>query len=382
MSDNLNKAAKPMLIFIPDISGFSKFVANTDIAHSQHIIEELLEILIDSNQMGLEVSEIEGDAVLFYKITPSTSIESILSQIELMYLNFHAHLKRYELTRICQCGACSTANGLRIKFVVTHGEVGFNKIKDHTKLFGKEVIVAHRLLKNEIEQDEYALITNSVIEQNLNSNKAGNWINTKLGTETYDVGTIGYEYKELDYLLDRIPTPTIESFSPNNPDALVFENKSVVDVPIELLFNVVSDYSIRHLWTVGIKDSDQLNGKISKNGSTHRCLINGNEKDPFFISHDFNVSKDYVVFSETEKSRGVTVVYALQKIDSYTTDLTVQTYLEANFIKKLVFKLIFKNKIASDAEKSLVNLNQYCRTLMKNNSLPESQIVLGGSVLV
>jgi hypothetical protein len=376
MSNNLNKAAKPMLIFIPDISGFSKFVANTDITHSQHIIEELLEILIDSNQMELEVSEIEGDAILFYKITPSTSIESILSQIESMYLDFHAHLKKYELTRICQCGACSTANRLKLKFVVTHGEVGFNKIKDHTKLFGKEVIVAHRLLKNEIAQDEYALITKSVIEQNPKSNKIENWINTKIGIETYDVGTVNYEYKELDYLLDRIPSPTIESFGPNNPDTLVFENKSVMDVPIELLFNVVSDYSIRHLWTLGIKNSDQLNGKISKNGSTHRCLINGNSDDPFFIAHDFNVSKDYIVFSETEKSRGVTVVYALQKIDSHTTELTVQTYLEANFIRKLIFKLIFKNKIASDAEKSLEKLNEYCKTLIKTDVIPDSQIVI------
>ena len=51
------------LLFVPDITGFTKFVNNTEIDHSQHIISELLENIIDSNQLDLEVSEIEGDAV-------------------------------------------------------------------------------------------------------------------------------------------------------------------------------------------------------------------------------------------------------------------------------------------------------------------------------
>ena len=54
------------LLFIPDISGFTKFVNETEIEHSRIIIEELLENIINSNKMGLHVSEVEGDAVLFY----------------------------------------------------------------------------------------------------------------------------------------------------------------------------------------------------------------------------------------------------------------------------------------------------------------------------
>ena len=54
-----------------DISGFTRFVNETEIDHSRLIIQELLEILINSNQIGLEVSEIEGDAILFYKFGES-----------------------------------------------------------------------------------------------------------------------------------------------------------------------------------------------------------------------------------------------------------------------------------------------------------------------
>ena len=41
------------LIFIPDISGFSRFVSEMEIEHSRLIIQELLEILIDANHSGL-----------------------------------------------------------------------------------------------------------------------------------------------------------------------------------------------------------------------------------------------------------------------------------------------------------------------------------------
>ena len=61
------------LLFIPDISGFTRFVNETEINHSRLIIQELLEILINANELNLEISEIEGDAILF------TSLETLHS---------------------------------------------------------------------------------------------------------------------------------------------------------------------------------------------------------------------------------------------------------------------------------------------------------------
>ena len=67
------------LLFIPDISGFTQFVSETEIEHSRLIIQELLEILIDSNQTGLEISEIEGpsdDFIVRRHVDPSSSIQA------------------------------------------------------------------------------------------------------------------------------------------------------------------------------------------------------------------------------------------------------------------------------------------------------------------
>ena len=40
------------LLFIPDISGFSRFVNAVEIEHSRFIIQQLLEVLIRANDSG------------------------------------------------------------------------------------------------------------------------------------------------------------------------------------------------------------------------------------------------------------------------------------------------------------------------------------------
>ena len=85
--------ARPALLFIPDISGFTQFVNETEISHSQHIIEELLETLIEANSLHLSISEIEGDAILFYKTGEQIKPESIVEQAKKMFLAFHKQLK-------------------------------------------------------------------------------------------------------------------------------------------------------------------------------------------------------------------------------------------------------------------------------------------------
>ena len=93
------------LLFIPDISGFTKFVSEMEIGHSRLIIQELLEVLINANEIGLEISEIEGDAILFYKFGESPNLEQLYKQVEKMFREFHRNLSSYDYRRFCQCKA-------------------------------------------------------------------------------------------------------------------------------------------------------------------------------------------------------------------------------------------------------------------------------------
>ena len=76
----VNTAGDEIMFFIPDLGGFTKFIAETEIQHSQHIIQELLEILADANTLGMQVSEFEGDAVLFYRNGAPPSLQQLVQQ--------------------------------------------------------------------------------------------------------------------------------------------------------------------------------------------------------------------------------------------------------------------------------------------------------------
>ena len=75
-------------LFIPDISGFTKFVKSTEINHSKHIIEELIKIIIHEGKKEFEMVEIEGDAVFFFK-QAAVSPEKVISIAKRIFIKFH-----------------------------------------------------------------------------------------------------------------------------------------------------------------------------------------------------------------------------------------------------------------------------------------------------
>lgn len=216
------------LIFIPDISGFTEFVTSTEIRHSNHITRELIEVILDSNNLDLKVSEIEGDAVLFYKqkdVPPFTELSELIKRT---FLNFHSYLKVIERDRVCQCGACSTASNLSLKFIVHYGEYNVVPIQTFAKLMGSDVILAHRLLKNSIEANEYSLFTDNYLSVDKSLNSEDNKL-TDLSPFSENIesfGSVTGLYNKLEELKKNIP-PAVKikwissiSGSPDHPISL------------------------------------------------------------------------------------------------------------------------------------------------------------------
>ena len=58
---------KKGIILIADTSGYTHFVKQADHAAGAQVISSLLSSIISNNTMGFHISEIEGDAILFYK---------------------------------------------------------------------------------------------------------------------------------------------------------------------------------------------------------------------------------------------------------------------------------------------------------------------------
>lgn len=190
------------LLYIPDISGFTDFVNKTEINHSRHIISELLEIIIDSDNLNMSISEIEGDAILFFK-EDIPSISDLLDQCQQTFIKFHNYLRLYDKECLCDCRACKSAIDLSLKFIIHKGNVSKINIKDHQKLFGTDVILVHRLLKNSIPENEYILITDQyAVDINSIEIDKKKWISIKRGSDNYKyLGKYDYSYIPIKNLL-------------------------------------------------------------------------------------------------------------------------------------------------------------------------------------
>jgi hypothetical protein len=194
-------------ILIPDISGFTEFSNRTEIDHSAHIINELLWIIIDSNNTGFIASEIEGDAVLFYKKGEMVSVEEILQQCLRMFSYFHTRLKVIERDRVCQCGACQSATHLSLKFIIHYGDIKEIKVAHFTKPTGLDMIIAHRLLKNDIRSKEYVLVSDQCIHRACNGILPDVYDWKKSTFQYSSLGDIAYYYFRLEEFLKTVPDP-------------------------------------------------------------------------------------------------------------------------------------------------------------------------------
>lgn len=378
MSPDQLAHTQPTLIFIPDISGFTEFVNNTEIKHSQHIIEELLEILIDANEMGLEISEIEGDAILFYRQGIEPTAAELLAQVQRMYVQFHAHLKKYESHRICQCGACTNAHNLSLKFITHYGDIAKKHVKDFTKLFGKDVIIAHRLMKNTVRLTEYALFTHDLLNacSAWGGMKQVAWSDPVEGEDSYDQVQVRYCYLSLKPLQTHVPEPRPEDYSAPGANTQMMQIEKVISAPMELVFDVVSDVAYRHHWIPGVKGSDQLKSKITQDGSTHRCIMEANDKNPFFISHSFDVDPDKITWIETEPRFKMNQIFTLQRIGPELTRVSQTTFIKANAFMKMIFDLFMKKKRVKEGRESMDRLSAICVELHGSGSQHANRIML------
>jgi hypothetical protein len=156
----------PTLICIPDISGFTEFMSSTDIELSSKVIPSLLNKIIYSNEIDLKVSEIEGDAVLFYRTGKLPKFADLINQCRFFYTEFYAQLEKLQRDYRHDVEGEPIPDVLGLKIVLHYGqEITAIPIGKNIKLMGEDVIMAHRLLKNHVPLEEYILISQKVLDE-------------------------------------------------------------------------------------------------------------------------------------------------------------------------------------------------------------------------
>lgn len=153
-------ANKNGMIMIPDISGFTDFVIKSNMFVGKYITESLLKTIMDSNILCMEISEIEGDAILFYKYKNLPTFEETLVQIEHTYKDFQKELQRLSKQLAIEIP-------LSLKTIVHYGNFAKYQIGTFEKLYGAPVVEAHKMLKNHIaEYPPYALFSDAFLKAN------------------------------------------------------------------------------------------------------------------------------------------------------------------------------------------------------------------------
>lgn len=257
-------------ILIPDISGFTEFMTSTELNHASHAISILIDTIIKAIDDEYEVSEIEGDAVLLIKKGQAPSKKEILFTCLKIFNAFHYQRKWMQLYTVCPCGACQAIINLTLKFVVHHGPLSEMKVGRFVTHSGAEMIVAHRLLKNSIGNNEYLLITEKLLQQIDDTSEPAEMEWQSLSEEYPSIGKVEYRFALLSEARKKIPEPP----APDND--YIIHNIPYFEIGITANFRDVymtmMDIEGRYKWMPGMQRSEQDKPQLVI-GSIHYCTF-------------------------------------------------------------------------------------------------------------
>ncbi len=147
------QATQQGTMLIADITGYTRYLSASELEHAREVLKALLELLIDHTKPPLVISRLAGDAVISYGLQGQmTSGQTFVELIENMYFAFRRTIDLMVLNNSCECNACRNINTLDLKFFAHYGEFGIDRMGGHDEMVGADVIVLHRMLKNQVTE--------------------------------------------------------------------------------------------------------------------------------------------------------------------------------------------------------------------------------------
>ena len=160
-------AAQPTCFLIADISGYTGYLADVELDHAQDILADLVGAVVSALRPNFRLAKLEGDAAFTYMTAERIDGSMLLDTIERCYFGFRRRRRDVRQATACDCNACVRIPDLDLKFVVHHGTAILQKVAGRQELLGSDVIVVHRLLKNDVIEKlgigAYALISQACI---------------------------------------------------------------------------------------------------------------------------------------------------------------------------------------------------------------------------
>ena len=152
-------------LVLADISGFTAFVTATELEHGPPMIADLLGEVMRELSPPLEIQEVEGDAVFALgpdRVLPSPA--ELLDVLDDAVAAFKSRQRELAADESCDCRACRSVGSLDLKIIAHHGKFLRQMVGDRRQAAGANVVLAHRLLKNElVGRRAYILLTEAAL---------------------------------------------------------------------------------------------------------------------------------------------------------------------------------------------------------------------------
>ncbi|GGG27660.1 DUF2652 domain-containing protein [Hymenobacter glacieicola] len=272
---------QPALLLIPDISGFTRFIEESGSLQAPFLVADLLEILIEANTLNLQVNEIQGDAVLFYRLGPPPSVAELVRQCRRIYLDFQNYLRIVARDTGSELAAALHELALTLKIVVHYGRVSVARIREYTKLMGRDVIVVHRLLKNNITGSEYILLSEGYLatQDPAALQQAFSWTRLLPGATYYEhLGETPYHYASLSPLRLLLNSPEIDDDVPVGRGCAL-KVRRALRVPAPYAVRVINNFRLRPRWMEGATAVHYDVTKAGRLGTSYKVDVFGGQID-------------------------------------------------------------------------------------------------------
>lgn len=156
-------------LLFADITGYTDYLAGTELMHAQDVLADLLETIVGSISPTFTLAKLEGDAAFAHAGSDSISPSMVMDTIEAAYFEFQKRLRDVVHSTTCECNACIRIPSLDLKFFVHDGEYVVRHIAGSEELTGPDVILLHRLAKGTsgaaIGKPAYAVYTAKTLSQ-------------------------------------------------------------------------------------------------------------------------------------------------------------------------------------------------------------------------
>lgn len=273
-------------LIIADLSGYTHFLKGSELDHAQEIMEDLFAAILGQLEPPLFLSNIQGDAFFLYSPDSARLARSqIMDSLEALYFGFRTRLNLIVANTTCRCRACSNAAGLDMKFIVHHGEYAAQEIANRRELAGPDVILLHRLLKNDIVRQtgisSYAFFTSSAAGalglDELKSGVAPYATDIEeFGTVTGKVADFGSRWDEYHRAHEIVVADEELWFDPIT---------RLVPASVEYVWEAYCNVGIIAEWNTEVDEYTRISGDPSRlrNGSVDHCSHGGQDITMRFI---------------------------------------------------------------------------------------------------